>query len=190
MSAIRSFVAIPIPDSIKKSVQDWVAPFRQHDSSIRWIRPEGMHLTLKFLGEVEEKRFEEEFFKNFPQLLGSFQPIKISVRGVGQFPPKGIPHILWVGLDGELDRLKKLVEVVDNFFETVGFAKEKRDFSPHLTLARIKQKPSSGLMKKWKEVSSPTFGEFRADRVVFYRSKLTKGGAIYTVLKKFLLPEA
>lgn len=187
MSSIRSFVAIPIPDNIKKCVQDWVEPFRQHDTSVRWVRPQAMHLTLKFLGQVEEERFEREFYPEFTQLSAPFEPIKLVVRGMGQFPPRGIPRVLWTGLEGDLEPLKKMAEAVDNFFERFGFAKEKRTFSPHLTLARIKQKPSSGFLKKWGEASPPSFGEFVADRVVFYRSELTKAGAIYSVLREFSL---
>ncbi|MBI4412246.1 MAG: RNA 2',3'-cyclic phosphodiesterase [Deltaproteobacteria bacterium] len=238
MSTIRSFVAIPIPDNIKKSVQDWVEPFRRHDSSIRWVRPEGIHLTLKFLGEVEEKRFEN-FFSEFTQLLTPFRPIRLSVKEVGQFPPSGTPRILWMGLSGEIDPLKLLVRSVDDFFERFGFPKEKRAFAPHVTIARIKEKPSStlraksptegaqepvtlsafggtaplapqvpqggtasppralrvarsltgssGFLRKWHEAGPVSFGEFVADRVVFYKSELTKGGAVYSVIGEFEL---
>lgn len=193
MSSIRSFVAIPIPDTIKKSVQDWIEPFRRHDSSIRWIKPEGIHLTLKFLGNVEEERFEKEFFFDFKQLCTPFRPIRLVADMVGQFPPRGTPRILWVGLSGragvagDLDPLKQLAQSVDNFFERFGFPKEKRAFAPHMTIARIKEKPSSGFLKKWHEVGVVSFGEFVADRVVFYRSELTKTGAVYRVIKEFQL---
>lgn len=187
MSTIRSFVAIPIPDDIKKTVQDWVEPLRKHDSSIRWVRPEGMHLTFKFLGEVEEERFEKEFYPEFTQLLGPFQPITVLVQGIGQFPARGNPRILWAGIEKGVDPLIQLAEAVDNFFEVFGFAKEKRKFSPHLTLARVKKKPSSGFFKAWSREKFPLFGEYVADRVVFFRSELTKQGAVYSVLQEFKL---
>lgn len=187
MPSIRSFIAVPIPDKIKQSVQDWIVPFITHDTSIKWVRPEGMHLTLKFLGNIEEERFEKEFFVDFPQLLSSFQPIKLTVGGAGEFPPKGIPRVLWLGIGGETEPLKKLAGEVDDFFCRFEFSKEKRSFSPHLTLARIRTKPSSGFLKVWREVESPSFGEFVADQLVFYRSELTKGGAVYSVIRRFPL---
>lgn len=184
---IRSFVAIPIPDNIKKNVQDFIEPLRVHDSSIRWVKPEGIHITLKFLGDVEEERFEREFFPEFTQLLGPFQPITVLIQGVGQFPPHGNPRIFWAGVEKGVQPLVNLAEAVDNFFEPFGFAKEKRKFSAHLTIGRVKQKPSSGFFKTWHKESFPLFGEFVADKVVFYRSELTKSGAVYSVLHEFNL---
>lgn len=187
MAPIRSFVAIVFPDDIKAEIHSWVKPLRQHDTSVRWVHSENLHLTLKFLGSVEEDRFENEFYPEFPELLSRFQPIKICLKGIGQFPPQGRPRVLWAGLAEGAELLVKLAGEIDAFFEKFGFISEKRPFRSHLTLARIKQKPSSGFMKVWKGLPAPSFGECIADRVTFYRSELTKEGAVYRVLREFPL---
>lgn len=185
MALIRSFIALTLSDEIKKSVQDWILTLRHHDTSIRWAGREQMHLTLKFLGDVEEQRFEQEFFPVFSQLLSPYMPISLSVEGVGQFPPRGSPRIFWVGLEGEMGPIRELVGQVDEFFERFGFPRERRPFNPHITLARLKSRPSSGMIKVWQESSKIQFGRCLVDRVIFYQSTLTKQGAVYSVIRSF-----
>lgn len=187
VAIIRSFVALPIPEEVAKMIRERVEPFRRHDTSIKWLPSEKIHLTLKFLGGVAEEMFEENFFPQFPQLLAPFRPISLATTGRGQFPPRGVPRVLWIGLGGEVELLEKLEVAVEEFFEPIGFPREKRVFHPHLTLARIRQKPSKGFMKAWQEGFSFPEIQFCVDRVCFYRSELTKGGAVYSVLKEFKL---
>ncbi len=187
MPPIRSFVAIPLPDTIKKSIQDWMESLQKEAPSIRWKKPESLHVTLKFLGTVEEERFEKEFYPGFSRILAAFDPIKLYAKGTGQFPERGKPPLLWVGISGELDPLKQLAQAVGAFFEGHGFPIEKRSFTPHLTIARLKEKPSSGFLKRWQEAKSVSFGDFIADRVLFFKSIPAKTGSVYTVLREFEL---
>lgn len=185
---MRCFVAIPLPASLTGPLFEWCEALRKQDSAVRWIIPDNLHLNLKFLGEVDPEKFDEKFFEGFTQLLHPFEPIPLTVGTLGQFPPKGIPRVLWTGVGGEgLSTLHRLATIVEDFLERSGFSKEPRPFAPHITLARLKTKPSSGLLRAWRESVDAVFGDFVADRIAFFRSELTKGGAIYTVVREFSL---
>lgn len=185
---MRCFVAVPLSLSLRDPLSEWCRSLRRHDSAIRWVAADNLHISLKFLGEVDPEKFDERFLEEFTQLLHPFEPIPLTVGTLGQFPPKGIPRVLWAGVGGEgLSTLHRLATIVEVFFERSGFSKEPRPCLPHITLARLKEKPSSGLLKVWKESATVSFGDFLADRVVLFKSELTKGGAVYSLIREFPL---
>jgi len=186
--SMRCFVAIPLPPTITGGLSDCCLGFQRHDSAVRWVRAENLHISLKFLGEVDPKKINEKFFEESTQLLAPFEPIPLSVRMLGQFPPKGIPRVFWAGVTGEgVQRLQEFSKTIEDFFERFGLPREGRPYHPHVTLARLKTKPSSGLLRVWKESTDRTFGDFIADCVTLFRSELTKGGAVYNVVREFPL---
>jgi len=180
---IRSFVAIPLPEAVKEQIADWMKPLRLQAPDIRWVRPESLHLTIKFLGSVKEERFEREFFPEFSQSLVS-KPLSLTLDHQGQFPHQGSPKILWLGLSGEVDLLQGLAAKTEKFFEGHGFAPENRPFAPHITIARIKEKPSIDFMKLWAD-TLPLTVHFVADSLAFYSSEAGVGGSIYQIIKEF-----
>lgn len=182
---IRSFISIDIPDELKKDVKALQEMFKKCDADVRWTRPEAMHLTLKFLGNVEEKQIEE--IKIILKEIALQTPlINIKLNGAGVFPNQKSPRVLWVGIienDGILDNLQKRM---DAELSKIGFEKEKRGFKPHLTLGRIRsQKGKERLVKLLEENKDNELGAFTASDIKLMKSELRPEGSVYTELARF-----
>jgi len=180
---MRVFLAIDVPGEIRErlaAVQDQIRPAT---SAARWVAPESIHVTLKFIGEMPEKRCEE-----IDQALRglTWKQIKVNVRGVGFFPGTRSPRVFWAGL--EAASLEGLAREIDTRLERVGFDRERRAFRAHLTLARAK---NNHLDKAMIEAADPfvetEFGAFTVDRIYLFESTLKAGGSVYTKLKEYKL---
>src|SRR5262249_43289479 len=151
--------------------------------SARWVAPESIHITLRFLGEVPEKRIDDID----AELKGlTWKPFTITVRGVGFFPGTRSPRVLWAGL--EAPTMEGLAEQLDTRMERLGFEKEKRAFRAHITLARAKNnRIDSSLVSGAAKFEEHDFGSFTVDRVFLFKSTLKPSGAVYEKLKEFVL---
>ena len=131
---VRSFIAIPVPRS---GIEVLERAVKRLDSEIggqvRWVRPRGIHLTLKFMGDIPASTLER-VLEALPQVTASFSLFEISMSGLGVFPNPRRPRVLWAGLDGDLATLSALQIAVDQAVEKLGLPKDDRPFSPHLTL--------------------------------------------------------
>lgn len=182
---IRSFISINIPDELKKEAKALQEMFKKCDADVRWTRPEAMHLTLKFLGNIEEKQIEE--IKIILKEIALQTPlINIKLNGAGVFPNQKLPRVLWVDVienDGILDNLQKRM---DAELSKIGFEKEKRGFKPHLTLGRVRsQKGKERLVKLLEDVKDKEFGAFTASDIKLIKSELRPEGSVYTELARF-----
>ena len=177
---IRTFIAIEIPDGIKTAMADVQRELRKTGADVGWTRPEGVHLTLKFLGPVEAKLM--------PKLATAVEtavkdeaPLAIEVTGTGVFPNARAPRVVWLGLGGDINAMSELARKVDAACEGLGFKPEDRPFRPHLTLGRVKSsKGSKALMDALKSFEKLELGGFKADSVSIMRSELKPSGAVYT----------
>ena len=183
---IRSFVAIELPDEAKKGLATLRRELERNEHRfVKWVDPGGVHLTLKFLGNIPSRRVTEitEAMKKAAQGLA---PFLLEISGLGAFPSLKQPRVIWVGVGGELDKLATLQQNIDSALATLGFAREERPFVPHLTVARVREGASAPERGRFGElVSSAAFeGRYRIDveAVRLMRSQLTPGGAIYTCL--------
>ena len=136
---VRSFIAIPVPRS---GIEVLERAVKRLDSEIggqvRWVRPRGIHLTLKFVGDIPASTLER-VLEALPQVTASFNLFEISMSGLGVFPNPRRPRVLWAGLDGDLATLSALQIAVDQAVEKLGLPKDDRPFSPHLTLGRVRR---------------------------------------------------
>ena len=187
---LRLFVAIDLPEDVRESLGRLQDDLRRHDlSGLRWTRPDGVHLTLKFLGETPAT--------SLPAIEGALDR---AVRGVpsfrlalgtpGTFGGRRGPRVLWVDVEGELQPLQQLQAAVERELAAAGFAPEERGFSPHLTLARVPQPPRPGLAERVAralEAVAAARGEFEARELVLMRSRLQPGGAVYSRVAAFPL---
>ena len=187
---LRLFVAIDLPEDVREALRRLQAGLRRHDlPGLRWTRPEGVHLTLKFLGETPAT--------SLPAIEGALDR---AVRGVpcfrlalgppGTFGGRRGPRVLWVDVEGELQPLQQLQAAVERELAAAGFAPEERGFSPHLTLARVPQPPRPGLAERVAralEAVAAARGEFEARELVLMRSSLQAGGAVYSRVAAFPL---
>ena len=184
--SIRAFLAIDPPEEILSeiaAIQNRLQRMIQGD--IRWVRPEGIHLTLKFFGSVAADRIAgitgviEENVKTACHL-------DLTVRRIGLFPDLKRPRVVWLGTEGDVEKLLALQRKLDEGFQSLGFKREDRPFRAHLTLGRIKTpKEITGLAKALESCGDMTAGQFLATSLCLFRSELKPSGAVYTKLAEF-----
>ena len=180
---IRLFVALKIPEKIKQHLIDISRKLADEQESFRWESPEKIHLTLKFIGEVEENltsSFEDEL--GFVEEYDSFE---FNVTRFGFFFRYNDPKILCAGLETD-ERIHKLVEELNYKFSKYSIPIEKRKFKPHLTMLRLKQNPGSNFISKFKEYSIGNI-KFNSDEIALVKSELSPTGARYTDIKIYNL---
>lgn len=187
MARVRTFIAVDISEGARRSVAELIRELEVHGAEVRWVRPESLHLTLKFLGEIEGSRLED-VFQGVEEAIRGLGPFVIALEGLGGFPGLASPRVLWVGVSKGADILRDLAERVEVGLERRGFPREGRPFSPHLTIGRVKRR-SGKLRKLAEEMSKRTFGpeEVLVEEVKVMKSELRPSGAVYTSLGEFPL---
>ena len=184
---MRAFVAIELEQDLIATLQDQSHKIQARIGRdlVRWVRPEGVHLTLKFLGEIDSGK-SKEVQDVLRQVSAEVSPFMISVSGFGCFPSIRKPRVLWVGVDEESGRLGQLQLLLEHELERLGFAREKRAFHPHLTLGRVKRHVRGIELKEVAQqlrlVEVEFLGDQRVDKVHLIRSDLGPGGARYSTL--------
>ena len=183
---IRSFIAIELPEEAKEGLTRLRKELERGEHKfVKWVDPKGIHLTLKFLGNIPSKRVTEitEAMEGAAQ---GISPFHLEISGLGAFPNLGQARVFWVGIGGEMDKLSRLQQNINSALAVLGFAKEERSFVPHLTLARIREGASLPERKSFGElVRSTIFGDkyhIEVEAISLVRSQLTPAGAIYTCL--------
>jgi 2'-5' RNA ligase len=183
---IRCFIAIELPEEAKRGLARLKKELeRDEHKFVKWVDPWGIHLTLKFLGNIPSKRITEttEAMRKAAQGISRFH---LEISGLGAFPGLKQARVLWVGIDGDVNKLSMLQQNVDSALTALGFAKEERSFVPHLTLARIRQGASPLERRGFGELVSATNFEDKyhveVETISLMRSQLTPAGAIYTSL--------
>ena len=194
---MRLFVALDLPDDVRERIHDFVSQVRPLAANVRWVGPESLHVTLKFMGEQPESRLDE-----FETALSHVQgkEFELTFRGCGFFPNRKSARVFWVGIEAG-EQLSKLASEVDSRLAAVGIEKEKRAFSPHLTLARAKggsgapgrqkgdgpNQSFAAVQKHLAGVASLEFGTMTAREFFLYRSQLSSQGSRYTKIARFPL---
>jgi len=146
------------------------------------VHPEGIHLTLKFLGNIEEP-LVDKIGDILKRIADGARPFQLKVRNLGVFPNARQPRVLWVGVTDGDEESCALQQKIDEALQPLGFEKEKRAYHPHLTLARIKSLRGTAAMMNIVDAHKSRFvGECRIDRVILFRSELHPEGARYTKL--------
>jgi 2'-5' RNA ligase len=184
---IRTFIAIELPPEIKEAMVGVQAELRKSDADVGWVRPEGVHLTLKFLGDVADKKVLELGDALAEGLKGE-TPFILQAKGVGTFPTPKSPRVVWLGVEGEVARLSALADKVEEVCASLKFPKESRPFKAHLTLGRVKSPRGRGqLVKTLENFKDADLGEFKADAVSVMKSELKRTGAVYTEMRRIEL---
>jgi RNA 2',3'-cyclic 3'-phosphodiesterase len=188
---VRAFIAVDPSDEVLRHLAETIRVLEKKTSGFRWVRPDAVHLTLRFLGEVEENVIDE-IDTRLRQLVPSFAPIPLKASGLGFFPGPEKPRIVWAGLEGDVGHLADLQRRVDQAVSDLPVHEERdRGFTPHLTLARIPNfRGASGISAVLQAAPEASFGEFVVDRLFLYKSRLTPEGARYTKLKEYPLRRA
>ena len=185
--SIRCFIAIEIEEPIRNEIarvqQRLRKKLRSNDSGIKWVPPENIHLTLKFLGNIADQDIPE-ICNAVSRATSEFQPFSFGVGTCGCFPPKGAARVLWIGITQGQPELKQLAKRVDHWVNKLGFPLEKRAFSGHLTLARIRQiNVGKDIHRLVEQTTLETLGQQIVSAITVFQSDLRPGGPIYTPLQ-------
>ncbi len=187
--AVRSFIAIELPAELVKRLRDLQAGLNSSRlRSVKWVDPGSIHLTLKFLGNVDPGRLEA--IKGATEAVAMSQrPFQLSTGHTGFFPGPQRARVFWLGLEGDIDELGKLQQGIDRAMAGLGFESENRPFTAHLTLARLREECSreerlefTGLAQHAVFEAGPSI---QVRSVALMRSRLTPKGAVYTRLAEF-----
>ncbi len=181
---IRAFIAIDIPEDVRDQLVGVISELKRRVEGVKWVRAEGIHLTLKFLGNVD-KNMIPSIRREMEKAADGISSFEMEVKGLGAFPTPNRPRVIWAGLEEPTGELAHLAERVENSMKELGFEAEKRKFHPHLTLGRVKKggKPGKELVGLIERDSEKSRGTFTADELVLFRSVLKPGGAEYTKLE-------
>ena len=184
---IRSFIAIDLPQETREKLAATQEKLKQSRAGVRWVKPAGIHLTLKFLGNISPAQVDE-IAAAVTQLVRDEPPLRLCAAGLGGFPNPRKPRVIWVGLRGEIERLANIQAGLEKALETLGFARERRGFSPHLTIGRVRDRQRlQALIEAMSTLELPEFNSFDADEIILYKSDLRPTGAIYTKLHRMPL---
>ncbi|AKG52718.1 2'-5' RNA ligase [Dehalogenimonas sp. WBC-2] len=188
---IRAFIAVELPQTVKDELgvlQKRLAAAPM--GGIKWVAPEGTHLTLKFLGPVAPQRLDEVKTAMTAAVkdIGRFE---LGVAGLGGFPNLRRLSVVWCGLTGDLGRLRQLQQAIEEQISPLGFPSENRAFSPHLTLARLREDVAAearqALAEKLREIKFESQYNIRVDAVSLMQSRLLPAGAVYSRVGEFPL---
>jgi RNA 2',3'-cyclic 3'-phosphodiesterase len=180
---MRCFIAIEIPSEVKSAFVELQNDLRGAGADVAWTNPDNVHLTLKFLGEID-KKLVSKVEQVCLETISSMSPFNLSINRIGLFPNERHPRVLWIGLGGEIETLEKLQERLDERLADIGFEIEEKDFQPHLTVGRIRSnKNLREMLKRSDGYSLPTLS-FVVEEIVLMKSDLLSSGACYSELAK------
>lgn len=184
---MRSFVAAELSPEVRARLAGLQRELAGLPLRVSWVRPEGIHLTLKFLGEVAPDRRAAIESSLRPAGL-AIPPFTLKAEGLGTFPEQGPPRVIWVGLGGDTGAAGALQRSIERALEPMGFAPEPRPFRPHLTLGRVKgSRGGDDWRPALRRAGGVGAGRFEVREYALFESRLGPGGAAYTVLARFPL---
>jgi|MudIll2142460700_1097286.scaffolds.fasta_scaffold163860_2 2'-5' RNA ligase len=185
---MRLFVAVHLSQEIRERLALVQDRLRRAQADVSWVKPANLHITLKFLGETEPKRLER-IGPVLAEAARSAAPFSLAVAGVGTFGGR-IPRVVWVGVREGAAPLEALAGAVENGLARLGFPKEKRGFTPHFTLGRVRSpRNAESLLAAIRDEPTELFGTVLVERFVLMQSELDPSGSIYTALERFPLEQ-
>jgi 2'-5' RNA ligase len=186
MEKIRTFVCFELAAHVKEQIGSFIDRIRTDSRCVRWADPAGIHLTLKFLGDVDEASISR-IGECVVSAKGSIEKILIRIHEKGVFPNPKRPRVLWLGIEEGSGNLAALQQRLEDELFKAGFPREEREFTPHLTIGRVRfQDGIHEVIRNFENSPFPGV-DFQAEEVVVMRSDLRPSGAIYTPLRKYKL---
>jgi 2'-5' RNA ligase len=182
---IRAFIAVEISKEGKAFLEKLSTELQRTRADVKWVRAAGIHLTLKFLGQVREDMVPV-LGEELTPVFSEFRPFSIQISGLGAFPGLGRPRVIWAGLSDSSGTLPLMAARLEDTLEGFGFVREKRPFSPHLTIGRVRSNTGLGEMveavRERTDIAGPLF---TADHAVLFQSILKPSGAEYRARCRF-----
>ena len=183
----RAFIAVEIDSPNKQKLSELITLLKKTDTDVKWVNENQMHLTLKFLGNIEETKAQEVSLA-LESIAKDFKEFYISLSKLDVFPNINKPRVVWVAIDEGKDTLKLLADKIESRLEKIGFEKEKREFKAHLTLGRVKSlKNISQLTEVIQKTDFQSQDKIKINALILFQSTLTPKGAIYAPLAEIIL---
>jgi RNA 2',3'-cyclic 3'-phosphodiesterase len=184
---VRAFLAVAIHQGLRDTLAALSGRLRQSTANVSWVKPENVHITLRFLGDVDESRVDR-----LSELLAvayrTIPAFPLTVAGVGGFPSARQPRVVWTGVSPRDGAIQQLYRHAEDAARGIGLEAEKRRYTPHITLGRLRDPKEAGdlpvLIAREMEFAA---GDIHVSRVALFRSKLSPKGATYTVIREFPL---
>jgi RNA 2',3'-cyclic 3'-phosphodiesterase len=185
MESIRTFIAVPLPTDIRRRLAEVTTRLMQSGADVKWVPEGNFHITLKFLGNVERTRVSA-VCGAVEKAVDGVRAFDLYLSGVGAFPKPSRPSVVWVGITSGGDELKALAKCAEEALEDIGFPREAREFSAHITLGRVKYPGGDGTLREAIEnLRNETVGRVHVDTVVVMKSELRRTGPVYTPIADF-----
>jgi 2'-5' RNA ligase len=182
--SIRTFIALELPPEVISLLHRVQQDLKRLNIHARWVRPENIHLTIKFLGDTPTGAVDR-IGAEMADAAGEFAPISLAVKGLGVFPGIKRPRVVWVGIDGDTQALLALQNRLEEQLGGFGFPREKRAFKAHLTLGRIKNAVNPEIVRQMlNEFTDLSSEDFILEHLILYKSDLKPSGAVYSRLKQ------
>lgn len=181
---IRSFLAFELPEEIRRILRGVHHEAKDAPLDVRWVKPEGIHLTIIFLGDISESDLSP-MGEAVARVGSSFGPFPLVLKGMGCFPNSRNPRVIWLGVESDLERMSRLKDDLHRILAPFGIRPENRPFQPHLTLGRFKRPAGKAreledLISKFRGLTSPRCS---LKELILFNSDLKPGGAVYTALR-------
>lgn len=182
---MRTFIAIELPDEIKNSLARIQSQLKTSGADVKWVEPGNIHLTLKFLSEIDEKKLDKiiEILKDITKNKNYFH---IRISSLGAFPKMNFPRVIWVGIDEGDTESKEIAKELEQNLAKIGIPKESRPFSSHITIGRTRSTLNRDKLVQGLKTIEDNFGKenfsFRVTKITLFKSTLTPKGPIYEVL--------
>lgn len=185
MAMVRAFLAIDVPPDYRAGLAAVQEALKKSGADVRWVAPGNIHLTLKFFGDITAAQVEA-IGAATAAVARATPSFTLQAKDVGTFPNPKNPRVIWLGLTGQTEVLADLVQELEQAFVPLGFAAEKRAFTPHLTLGRVRSsRGREELIKSMESLTLPIFPTFLVNDFTLYQSILSPQGAKYQALKSF-----
>ncbi|MHB8780631.1 MAG: RNA 2',3'-cyclic phosphodiesterase [Candidatus Geothermincolia bacterium] len=184
MSDLRLFVAVDIPERLKQAIAKGIGSCRRVAPDARWVRPENLHLTLKFLGATPQERIDD-IAAALESVCGGHATMHMAMQGPVAFPDARRARVFWVGLGGDMEPLARLAQQIEDGMAELDFEREGRPFTGHITIARLRRPADvAHLMTCWEREPGIAGERFEVSETVLYSSELRGAGARYTPLRR------
>lgn len=185
---MRTFFAIDIEKKVLEKVVTQMEKFRKIEEGVKWVKPENLHITLYFFGEIDDSTLKplEKVIKGS---IAEIHEFPVTVRRVSAFPSIKRPRVIWLGIDNTTNEMKGIFESIKKGLEIerLFVNREEREFASHLTIGRVKGYCNQGLIQEIYNMENEVFGTFSVREFILYKSTLTRGGPIYEKLRIYPL---
>lgn len=181
---IRAFIAVDLSEAVRSTIAKLIRSLRSKIDGTKWVEPENLHLTLKFLGDIPINDLHR-LIAAMTRAASQIEPFDLEFLGCGAFPQAEHPKTVWIGCDRGSEDLTRLAKAVEDEMFQLGFPRENRRFSPHLTIGRVKRDSKiadTSFADFFEEQKLRPFGSCGVDQLVLYSSELTRRGPIYDEL--------